>query len=373
MTMDEGNRASGPGSLFELKVKLLCEGIRVPEGIAKGRKAGAGPAGGLYLQLGDHIGVNAATWPKFAQQSSLSLLNLGGDSWIVRDGDLEYKVRPLQRPKYYDLLTRDGIPMSKIALSHSVDCIATTILQACVYWRSGEQCRFCGIELSLRDNDTVGRKTPRQLIEVIDEAIAERVCSHVTLTTGTPPAEDKGIKNYVGIVEALKAIHPSLPMQVQFEPPKTMITMDELSRAGVESVGIHVESFDQAVFKRICPGKSRTAMEEYFEAWRFAVELFGEGQVSTYVIAGLGESDDNIVPAARLLANLGVIPYLVPFRPITGTTMENMKPPSTERMIRLYTEVADVLNEFGLHPGISKAGCPRCGGCSALEEAMKVN
>jgi biotin synthase-related radical SAM superfamily protein len=70
---------------------------------------------------------------------------------------------------------------------------------------------------------------------------------------------------------------------------------------------------------------------------------------------------------------LGVIPYLVPFRPITGTTMENMKPPSTERMIRLYTEVADVLNEFGLHPGISKAGCPRCGGCSALEEAMKVN
>jgi radical SAM protein (TIGR04043 family) len=326
----------------------------------------------LYLQLNETIGVNAPTWPKFAQRSPLSLYSVGGDSWLIRDGQTEYRVKPLGKPKFYDKFTRDGIEMSKIALRHSVDCIASTVLQTCVYWRTNEQCKFCGIELSLRDNNTVARKTPRQLIEVVDEALAEGVCRHVTLTTGTPTTDDKGIKTYAGIVEALKAVHSTLPIQVQFEPPKVMLTMDELQRAGVDSVGIHIESFDRDVLRRICSGKSRTAAEEYIEAWRYAKELFGEGQVSTYIIAGLGESDDNIVSASRLLANLGVIPYLVPVRPITGTPMENVNPPQTDRMTKLYMDVADVLNECGLNPAHSRAGCPRCGGCSALDAAMKA-
>lgn len=150
------------------------------------------------------------------------------------------------------------------------------------------------------------------MIEVVDEALSEGVCKHITLTTGTPTTDDKGIKTYAGMVEALKVTQPSLPVQVQFEPPRTVLTMDELNRVGVDSVGIHIESFDRDVLKKLCPGKSRTAAEEYIEAWRYATELFGEGQVSTYIIAGLGESDDNIVSAARLLAHLGVIPYVVP-------------------------------------------------------------
>jgi radical SAM protein (TIGR04043 family) len=371
MTVDRIKEDSPVKSLFELKTKLLCNGLRVPGGIEKGRKSGAGPAGGLYLQLNNDTVVNAPTWPKFAQDSSLSLRKSYAGSWVVMDGETEFKVQPLERPKLYDMLTRDGVPMSKVALRHGLDCIASTILQTCVYWRSGEQCRFCGIELSLKDNNTVARKTPKQLIEVIDEALAEGICKHVTLTTGTPTTDDKGIKLYVAMVEALKAIHPSLPIQVQFEPPKVMLTMDELLRAGVDSVGIHIESFDRDVLRRMCPGKSRTPTEEYIEAWRHASELFGEGQVSTYIIAGIGETDDSIVPASRLLANLGVIPYLVPVRPMTGTPIENASPPAYDRMIGLYRDVADVLNECGLDPSDSKAGCPRCGGCSALDQAMR--
>jgi radical SAM protein (TIGR04043 family) len=372
MAMLDVSKSRGDRNLFELKVKLLCEGLRIPEGMEKGRKAGAGPAGGLYIQLSDSLGVNAATWPKFAQHSSLSLYNVSEDSWVIRDGQAEYRVRPLAKPKFYDKFTHDGVQMNRIALRHSVDCIASTVLQTCVYWRTGEQCKFCGIELSLRDNNTVARKTPRQLIEVVDEALTEGVCKHVTLTTGTPTTDDKGIKLYVGIVDALKAIHPSLPVQVQFEPPKTMLVMDELQRAGVDSVGIHIESFDRDVMRRVCPGKSRTVAEEYIEAWRYAKELFGEGQVSTYIIAGLGEDNGNIVSTSRLIANLGIIPYVVPFRPITGTAMENVNPPATMRMVELYMNVADVLNECGLHPAASRAGCPKCGGCSALDAALKA-
>jgi radical SAM protein (TIGR04043 family) len=358
-------------NLFEVKTKLLTNGLRVPEGFEKGRKSGAGPAGGNYLQLDDNTVVNTPTWPKFAQNSELSLHKSSQDAWMVVDGEAEFAVRPVARPKFYDRFTRDGVPMSKVALRHGLDCIASTVLQTCVYWRSGEQCRFCGIELSLKDNSTIARKTPKELIEVVDEALAEGVCKHLTLTTGTPTTDDKGTKLYVGLVEALKAIHPSLPIQVQFEPPKVMLTMDELQRVGVDSVGIHIESFDKDVLKRMCPGKARTTVDEYIEAWRYAVELFGEGEVSTYIIVGLGESDESIVPAARMLANLGVIPYLVPVRPIPGTPIENTSPPSYDRIINLYRDVADVLKESGLDPSSGKAGCPRCGACSALDLAVK--
>jgi radical SAM protein (TIGR04043 family) len=371
MISHEKNGGNKTGDLFDLKVRLLCEGLRVPRDFDKGRRVGAGPAGGVYLQLNDDVGVNAPTWPKFARQSQLRLLNLGNHSWVVNDGEVEHKVGISKRPRFYDRLTSDGVPMWKIALRHSVDCIASTILQTCTYWRSGEQCKFCGIELSLRDNSTIAKKTPRHLIETVNEALSEGICGHLTLTTGTPPSDDKGVKSYLGVVEALKAVHSSLPVQVQFEPPKMMITMDELRSAGVDSVGIHVESFDNEVLSRVCSGKSGTSVDEYFESWRYAVELFGEGQVSTYIIAGLGESDDNILSASRVIAHLGIIPYLVPLRPIAGTPMENARPPSTERMLSLYRDIADVLNECGLNPANSKAGCPRCGACSALDLAMK--
>jgi radical SAM protein (TIGR04043 family) len=369
--MSELSEMSSAKNLFELKTKLLTNGIRVPEGLEKGRKSGAGPAGGIYLQLDNDTVVNAPTWPKFAQNSQLSLRKSESDTWTVADGEAEFAVKPVGRPKFYDKVTQDGVPMSKVALRHGLNCIASTVLQSCVYWRTGEQCKFCGIELSLKDNNTISRKTPKQLIEVVDEALGEGVCRHITLTSGTPTMDDKGIKLYVGLVEALKAIHPSLPVQVQFEPPRVMLTMDELQRAGVDSVGIHIESFDREVLRRMCPGKSRTTVEEYIEAWRYAVELFGEGQVSTYIIAGLGESDDSIVPASRMLANLGVIPYLVPVRPMAGTPIENSRPPPFERIINLYRDVADVLSESGLSPSDSKAGCPRCGGCSALDLAIR--
>lgn len=37
--------------VLRLKVELLCRGVRLGTKIDKGRKAGAGPAGGRYLVL----------------------------------------------------------------------------------------------------------------------------------------------------------------------------------------------------------------------------------------------------------------------------------------------------------------------------------
>ena len=51
---------------------------------------------------------------------------------------------------------------------------------------------------------------------------------------------------------------------------------------------------------------------------RAAVEVFGRGQVSTYLIAGLGDSPDALVAMAETLLALGVYPFVVPFVPHRG-------------------------------------------------------
>ena len=65
-----------------------------------------------------------------------------------------------------------------------------------------------------------------------------------------------------------------------------------LANMGVDSVGIHIESFDPEVRKVVVPGKSSISEEVYFQAFKDAVSVFGKNQVSTFVILGLGEDVD---------------------------------------------------------------------------------
>jgi radical SAM protein (TIGR04043 family) len=255
--------------------------------------------------------------------------------------------------------------MSNVAILHGKDCLASTVYSKCIYWSNTKQCKFCGIELAR--SDRLVRKQPKQLGEVAEEAFKEGVAKHVTLTTGTPPGLDKGALMLAEVAKAIKE-RVNLPLHVQLEPLENSKYLEELCQAGVDTVGIHIESFDKKVLSYVCPVKSK--VEDYFEAWKNAVEVFGEGQVSTFIIAGMGETDESIMLGSEKAARLGVIPYLLPLRPIPGTFFEKVSPPTPRRMIKLYQSITETLHRVGLDPRKNKAGCVRCGACSAIQEAF---
>ena len=99
--------------------------------------------------------------------------------------------------------------------------------------------------------------------------------------------------------------------------------INEVHDLGIDSVGIHVETFDPQVLARVAPGKARTGIERYFAAWERAVSLFGEGQVSTYVILGMGEDLELTVAGCRRAIDMGVYPFVVPLRPVAGSLMQD--------------------------------------------------
>ena len=71
------------------------------------------------------------------------------------------------------------------------------------------------------------------------------------------------------------------------------------------------------------PGKAQVSLDRYFEAFAAAVPVFGRGQVSTYILAGLGDSKEAILATCEKLIALGVYPFVVPFVPISGTPLES--------------------------------------------------
>jgi radical SAM protein (TIGR04043 family) len=102
------------------------------------------------------------------------------------------------------------------------------------------------------------------------------------------------------------------------------------------------------------------------ESFKAAVAVFGRGQVSTYILAGLGDTAEAILTMSRELIELGVYPFVVPFVPISGTPLEDHPAPTPEFMKSVLQPLGAMLSEAGLRSSDIKAGCGKCGACSSL-------
>ena len=114
------------------------------------------------------------------------------------------------------------------------------------------------------------------------------------------------------------------------------------------------------------PGKAQVPVERYLDAFAAAVPVFGRGQVSTYILAGLGDTKEAILETCETLVALGVYPFVVPFVPISGTPLESHPAPSPAFMHEILSALARMLHTGGLKATDIKAGCGKCGACSAL-------
>ena len=237
---------------------------------SQGRHGGAGPSDSGMLWI-EGVAVTVPTDAEFARTSPYVLRPEDDGFGIYRDGTRLASATGTPRPRYYDLATADGIPYWKIALLH-LDSLASTVLQTCAYWGNDDQCRFCGIGLSLDAHRTIAKKRPEQLAEVAVAAKELDGAVDATLTTGSTPGADKGAL-YVAACGAAVKEAAGLPVEVQFEPPDPghLDVIDRVHDLGIDSVGIHVESFDPAVLAYIAPAKARTGIEGYFAAWERAV------------------------------------------------------------------------------------------------------
>lgn len=371
-TAPADERGDGPdaAAVAALIVELQSVGLRTDSDVET-RTGGAGPtdAGMLWIE---GLPVTVPVRTEEARRSPYVLLpEDDGGRAIYRDGRRLASVATSRRPRYYDRTTADGVPYWKIALLH-LDSMASTVVQTCNYWNTADQCKFCGIGVSLAAGNTIVKKTPEQLAEVSIAAKELDGAVDATLTTGSSTAPDRGARYVARCGRAVKD-SSGLPVEIQFEPPRDLGTLDEVhGMGGSDAVGIHVETFDPQVLAHVAPGKARTGIETYFRTWERAVELWGPGRVSTYVILGMGEDPELTVAACRRAVDIGVYPFIVPLRPVAGSLMEDWVPPSGAYSNRVYWQVAAYMSQRGMSADDAVAGCARCQACSAINAVQPL-
>ncbi len=328
------------------------------------RRGGAGPAQGLTLLVdGRVVSVPVVR----GAQAAYRLVVGAGGTVLHGHGRGPFSVDVLPADPFADMVTSDGVSYGHVALIHGGDCLASTVIQTCVFWSTARACRFCAIGASLRDGRTVARKSAEQLVEVASVAAARGLASHVVLTTGCTEDGGEELAHLASCTRALKE-SVDLPVGVQLRPPRDPAAFEVLRSAGVDTVGLHIESLDPRTLAWVAPTKAEIGWRGYVESWRQAVAVFGRGQVSTYVIMGLGEHPGLTARRLRRVAELGVFPHVVPFRPVPGSLLEHHPTPSADLMRQAYAAAAGALRAAGLSQSRIKAGCGRCTACSALPE-----
>lgn len=349
-----------PGAI-RLKVELQSLGVRV-RGLPGQRAGGAGPADGITVCIDDLV-ATVPTRAEYVDRSPYSMCEAGDGYWELVKGEAPVtRVGVAAEPMFYDLETEGGVPLHKIALRHGLDGIGSTVAQTCAHGTEG--CKFCAISVSREAGFTLPKKAPNQLALVAAAAQAEGY-SHLVLTTGTT-GKDAGIKHLADCCRAVKS-NSEMKMHVQFEPPPDASLID-FAASVADSAAINIECFDAQVLARVAPGKARTALDDYRHAWERAVEAFGPGQVTSFIIIGLGESPGSVMEGVRLLTSMGVYPFLLPLRPLRGTALESWSPPAPDAIMEIYEGAANIVWEAGLSAATCLAGCIRCGACTAFTD-----
>jgi len=162
-------------------------------------------------------------------------------------------------------------------------------------------------------------------------AIFERACVQV-IQTGD------WIQQVFHVIENLR--HPALPISIATRPiPAALV--GKMFAAGANRIGLPIDVASARLYRELRGGNFDRDMGLIEEAAR----IFS-GRISTHIIVGVGEREDELVNTMVRLHRSGVLIALFAFTPCPGTKMAARAPPDPSKYRR--AQVARHLIELGM-------------------------
>lgn len=259
--------------------------------------------------------------------------------------------------KFFPRLPETGTVVDKLAKYHSADCITLWPSSSCCYDKPGVKCKFCSLLPEAdRPVDT------DELAHGLELLYAKVPHAHALNFSGATYRSPDDMADYwIELTRKLRAFYTGA-ISVEFAPPVDLGKLEKMKAAGVTNIIMNLEIADRKLRKEICPGKSGITYERYYEAFRRGVELFGRGQVSSVLIAGLQPYDDIIAECEKMTA-IGVFPTIMPFRPFDDSELADRAMCDPDEYLRISEQLGKMLRGRVLSPQAMQ-GCTKCGGCS---------
>ena len=368
-------------SIVRKKAELQSRGIRIPEELIDELEAEynapAVRTGRMVLCLESPTG-DGELIPAFiingkrGADSPYYMAKSDSGGYEVRTNDEKYTdIALLPRPRFYDSQAPGGVPRHKLAVIVGPGHLRSVVNQKCHYQSIGKPCKFCAVQHWWDSNI---EKAMEDIADTVALGVRENAVRHVSLTTATLNTPGKGLEYLVKTAGLIQA-KADVPVMLEFEPIPDFSLLDSLLKqarqAGVTTVSCNIECFDESLRPQIMPVKGKIQVDTYLKTWGKCLEIFGENEVFTVAIAGIGEDDASVLQGIEMAATHGVMTFLVPHSPANGALFEDFTALDADRMLSLYSRAVTIYKEHGLNMLASQAGCVRGGGFSAIKDVFK--
>jgi biotin synthase-related radical SAM superfamily protein len=190
----------------------------------------------------------------------------------------------------------------------------------------------------------------------------------LTLNGGMTSHSGRGMEIIEPVVREIKNVYPSLDIAVEITPPKNLKWIDKLKNAGVSSLMMNIECWDESIRKEIIPGKNRLCSKDtYLKAFEHSIEIFGKGKVTSCFVVGT-EKIESLKEGAGVLTDLNVIPSPLAGRYFEDSANHLFDPKvNFHELLDLMVYINKLMYEKKLTSG-DRSGCIACGMCDLTKD-----
>jgi biotin synthase-related radical SAM superfamily protein len=249
----------------------------------------------------------------------------------------------------------------KPTVFHAPDQAFFNLDSRCIYG-----CKFC--TSPLLEKDKTKGLTPDEVADMIIAAHPKEGFDAVAITSAVPDTPEETVAR---IIHVVKRVRKALPqMTIGVEPyVSSLDQIDRLKQAGADEIKMNIETFDRTIFQKVCGEKD---YDWILRALERSVKVFGRGKVTSNIIIGLGESDENVIEGLEHMSRIGCVVTLRPLRlnkmntsPLTEA-LGPIEPITEDRILRLAKLQKEILARNGLSALSFKTMCQRCGCCDIV-------
>jgi len=356
---------------WKIKAELLCYGLYITEEQKKKISTvnpfiyEKGFVNAIHILYKDIL-INVCVSENFCKKSPYTICQSEKGTWVLVKNKITLEeITFLELPSWV-YKRQGGNMIGQFARPHSEKCISLWPSMDCTYIRENKGCAYCGLN-AIKEEDMM-KLSPEYVAGIVNKALDYDSGYEINLSGGTCGSQDEAIEYLTSICRKIIETCGKVPISVECTPPTERIFLYKLKEAGATAIILNIEIFNEQIRQKICPGKGQISNEKYFDALEAAVKIFGKGNVSSVLIVGIQPKQD-VEEACNKLINMGVIPTLIPFKPLDNTPMEIFNVTDSDEYINLSQKVATLMRTRNLAID-KKSGCASCGACS-IETDLK--
>jgi len=331
------------------KLSLVSRGVALPEGLEHASQwvsqANAIETV-LDIRLPSGVLCTVPVGQPYTQKSSFSLIQKDGQDLLHCGGETE-PVTLLPAPEFYQKTTRSGARMGSFSALHDRLMMLHPFMGCGFFSQQGKACQYCQYD-SMLNEPVPPLRDPLELVEAVRAALAEREVDTVYLYNGYSPSDDVGLRRLVPVIALLRKHLGHRQIALETVAPSDVQVIDELYEAGLDIFVCNLEINDADKFAEICPGKQAIGGQEaIYKALAYARSVFRSGAVVSHVIVGL-EPLQSSIDGMKKLVEQGIVPMLLPFRPLPGTALSECKLPSLDDVEQALLVQYELLENSGM-------------------------